>query len=57
VCHSPRCIRRSGATWLQEFKDKAIGSRKDAAFTNILERLEKLQQTNPQRAFGIWLKR
>ena len=30
-----------GRDLVQEFKDKAIGSRKDAAYTNILERLEK----------------
>src|SRR5260221_14233693 len=41
-----------GRDLVQEFKDKAIGSRKDAAYTNILERLEKLQQINPQRGFG-----
>jgi SecD/SecF fusion protein len=41
-----------GRDLVQEFKDKAIGSRKDAAYTNILERLEKLQQITPQRAFG-----
>lgn len=41
-----------GRDLVQEFKDKAIGSRKDAAYTNILERLEKLQQKTPQRGFG-----
>src|SRR5258708_3199963 len=41
-----------GRDLVQEFKDKAIGSRKDATYTNILERLEKLQKNNPQRAFG-----
>jgi hypothetical protein len=41
-----------GRDLVQEFKDKAIGSRKDAGYTNILERLEKLQQKTTQRGFG-----
>jgi len=41
-----------GRDLVQEFKDKAIGSRKDATYTNILETLDKLQQKNPQRAFA-----
>ncbi len=41
-----------GRDLVQEFKDKAIGARKDAAYTNILETLEALQQKYPQRAFG-----
>src|SRR4051812_19064806 len=33
-----------------EFKEKAY--KKDATFTNILERLDKLQQANPERAYA-----
>jgi SecD/SecF fusion protein len=35
-----------------EFESKAISNRKDAAFSNIVERLHQLQATNPQRTFA-----
>jgi SecD/SecF fusion protein len=34
------------------FQEKAVDSRKDAAFTNIVDNLEKLQQASPQRGFA-----
>jgi SecD/SecF fusion protein len=34
------------------FQEKAVENRKDAAYANIVERLQKLQQTAPQRGFA-----
>ena len=40
----------TGRNLAVEFQDKAV--RKDAAFTNIVERLQKLQQERPERPFA-----
>jgi SecD/SecF fusion protein len=34
------------------FQEKAVDNRKDAAYTNIVENLQKLQQAAPQRGFA-----
>ena len=34
------------------FQEKAVENRKDAAYTNVVERLQKLQQAAPQRGFA-----
>ncbi len=36
----------------QYFQERAIPNREDAAFTNIIERLQQLQQATPQRGFA-----
>jgi SecD/SecF fusion protein len=35
-----------------EFQEKAVAARKDAAFTGIVERLQKLQTEKPERTFA-----
>ena len=37
---------------VQEFKDKAVESRKDAAFTGIVDRLDKLQSAKPEETYA-----
>ncbi len=39
-----------GRNLATEFQDKAV--KKDVAYTNIVERLEKLQQANPERTYA-----
>ena len=41
-----------GRNLAEFFQEKAVASRKDAAFNGIVERLDQLQQTAPQRGFA-----